>query len=93
MSSKPPEQRPSLLRRLEALLNEVYHAPLRRHQQRSQRRQEDLFRLLVLSEALGVPNPAAFYCLELMPFMLDDFHAWHQRMGMEHSPLDGFRCC
>lgn len=83
----------SLLQRIESFLDEAYAAPFRRHRRRSLRRQEDLFRLLVLSEALGVPNPAAFYCLELMPFLLEDFHAWHQRMGMEHSPVDGFRCC
>ncbi|MCC5885537.1 MAG: DNA helicase [Gammaproteobacteria bacterium] len=82
-----------MLRRIEAFLDESYAAPFRRQQRRSQRRQEDLFRLLVMSEALGVPNPAAFYCLELMPFLLEDFHAWHRRMGMEHSPVDGFRCC
>ncbi len=83
----------SLLRRIESFFDELYAAPFRRQQRRSQRRQEDLFRLLVLSEALGVPNPASFYCLELMPFILEDFHAWHRRMGMEHSPVDGFRCC
>jgi len=92
-SSKRTEPRRSLLRRIETFLDEAYAAPFRRHQRRSQRRQEDLFRLLVLSEALGIPNPAGFYCLELMPFVLDDFHAWHRRMGMEHSPVDGFRCC
>ncbi|MGE3189372.1 MAG: DNA helicase, partial [Vicinamibacterales bacterium] len=31
--------------------------------------------------------------LELQPVLLERFHDWHVRMGMEHSPLDGFRCC
>ncbi|MGM0433989.1 MAG: cory-CC-star protein [Pseudomonadota bacterium] len=81
------------LRRLLAFYDEMYQAPYRRIERRAQRRKDDLFRLMVLSESLGVPNPAAFYTLELVPFMLEDFHEWHQRMGMEHSPLEGFRCC
>ena len=81
------------LRRLLAFYDEMYQAPYRRIERRAQRRRDDLFRLMVLSESLGVPNPAAFYTLELVPFMLEDFHDWHQRMGMEHSPLEGFRCC
>ena len=80
-------------RRLLAFYDEMYQAPYRRIERRAQRRRDDLFRLMVLSESLGVPNPAAFYTLELVPFMLEDFHEWHQRMGMEHSPLEGFRCC
>ena len=81
------------LRRLFVFYDEMYQAPYRRIERRAQRRRDDLFRLMVLSESLGVPNPAAFYTLELVPFMLEDFHEWHQRMGMEHSPLEGFRCC
>ena len=81
------------LRRLLAFYDEMYQAPYRRIERRAQRRRDDLFRLMVLSESLGVPNPAAFYTLELVPFMLEDFHEWHQRMGMAHSPLEGFRCC
>ena len=49
--------------------------------------------LLVFSEMMGVPNPAAYYTLELQPLLLERFHDWHRRMGMEHSPLDHFRCC
>lgn len=74
-------------------LNEFYAAPYRSAFLRAQREEEDLFMLLVLGEALGVPNPAAFYTLELLPIIYEDFHAWHQRMGMEHSPLENIRCC
>ncbi len=81
------------LRRLHDFYDEVYQAPYRRMERRARRRQEDMFRLMVMSESLGVPNPVSFYTLELLPFMLEDFHDWHQRMGMEHSPLEGFRCC
>ncbi|RUO81216.1 DNA helicase [Idiomarina tyrosinivorans] len=81
------------LGRVNAYATEVYNAPYRSAIARAKRDQDDLFMLLVFSELMGVPNPAAFYTLELQPLMLEQFHQWHQRMGMEHSPLDHFRCC
>lgn len=74
-------------------LNEFYVAPYRRTFARAKREEEDLFMLLVFSETLGVPNPATYYTLELLPELYDRFHDWHLRMGLERSPLDGFRCC
>ncbi|MDO5032251.1 cory-CC-star protein [Corynebacterium sp.] len=82
--------------RLRALgngLEEFYKAPYRATFARAQREEEDLFFLLVLSESLGIPNPASFYTMELLPFIYEDFHAWHTRMGMEKSPLEGISCC
>lgn len=81
------------LQKLGRLYRDFYEQPFRRALALEQRKRDDFFRLLVLSESLGLPNPAGWYCLELMPFVLEDFHAWHRRMGMEHSPLSGFRCC
>ena len=49
--------------------------------------------MLVLSEALGVPNPASYYTVELLPVVYDRFHDWHRRMGMERSPLEHVSCC
>lgn len=49
--------------------------------------------MLLIGQALGIPDPAAFYCLELMPYLLEDYHAWHRRVGLERAPPDGFRCC
>lgn len=72
---------------------EAYSAPYRGAIARARRDEDDLFMLLVFSEMLGMPNPAAYYTLELQPLMLERFHDWHRRMGMEHSPLDQFRCC
>ncbi|MDC7103098.1 DNA helicase [Corynebacterium falsenii] len=57
------------------------------------RDEEDLFMLIIAGEALGVPNPASYYTLELLPLMYERFHDWHRRMGMEHSPIDGIACC
>jgi hypothetical protein len=76
-----------------ALLTEFYMSPHRGAIARARRDQDDLFMLFVFSELMGVPNPAAYFTLELQPVLLERFHEWHQRMGMEHSPLDGFRCC
>ena len=75
------------------LLREFYLVPHRRAVARARREEEDLFLLLVFAEALGVPNPASYYTLELLPVLYDRFHAWHRRMGLEHSPLEGVRCC
>lgn len=83
----------SLLRRINDGLYEYYVAPYRRTFARAQRDEEDLFMLLVFAETLGVPNPTAFYTLELLPVIYDRFHEWHKRMGMERSPLDHVHCC
>lgn len=83
----------SKLAALGAGLSEFYQAPYRREFARAAREENDLFTLLVASEMLGIPNPASYYTLELLPLLYDDFHAWHTRMGMEHSPLDGISCC
>ncbi len=75
-------------------LHEFYYAPYRQTLARQVRDEEDLFMLMVFSESLGIPNHVAFYTLELQPIMLEQFHDWHTRMGMERSPLDhGLGCC
>ena len=75
------------------LLGEFYAGRYRGAIARDRRDRDDLFMLFVFSELMGVPNPAAYYVLELQPLLLEQFHEWHTRMGMEHSPLDGIRCC
>jgi hypothetical protein len=81
------------LQRLQALAQEFYTAPYRGAIARAKRDEDDLFMLFVFSEMMGIPNPAAYYTLELLPILMEEFHEWHQRMGMEHSPLDHFKCC
>ncbi len=73
--------------------SEFYNAPYRSTAARAKREQDDLFMLLIFSEMMGVPNPVTYYTLELQPILMERFHEWHTRMGMEHSPLDEFRCC
>ena len=71
----------------------IYFAPYRREIYREYLRHRDQFFLLTVSDLLGVPNPAQFYTLELVPEALEQFHQWHLRMGIEHPPDGGFRCC
>jgi len=78
---------------LAELLKEFYAAPFRGAVARAKRQEDDLFMLLVFSEMVGIPNPASYFTLELQPLLYEDFHEWHKRMGMEHSPLEGFHCC
>ena len=80
-------------KKLEKGLQDYYLTPYRRSFGRAQRDEDDLFMLLVFSESLGVPNPATFYTMELLPLVYDRFHEWHTRMGMERSPLDHINCC
>ena len=55
------------LARLSAELQEYYSAPYRAAFAKAQQQEDDLFMLLVMSEALGIPNPASFYTIELLP--------------------------
>ncbi|HUP52178.1 MAG TPA: cory-CC-star protein [Longimicrobiales bacterium] len=82
-----------MLSGLAKLLREFYSAPYRGAVARAKRQEDDLFMLLVFSEMVGVPNPASYYTLELQPLLYQDFHEWHKRMGMDHSPLEWFSCC
>lgn len=68
-------------------------APYRAEIARRYGRQRDAFMLATFSDALGVPNPAEFYSLELLPYLMEDFHEWHRRVGLEEAPEGGWRCC
>ncbi len=81
------------LQRFQELVNEFYEGRHRGALAREKREEDDLFMLLVFSEMMGVPNPASYYTLELLPILYDEFHEWHTRMGMDKSPLEHFRCC
>ena len=81
------------LKTCQDLLSEYYLAPYRGAVARARRDEDDLFMLFVFSDLMGVPNPVAYYTLELQPILLERFHEWHTRMGLEHSPLDDLKCC
>ena len=82
----------SWMRTVSTLLSEFYVSPYRGAVARARRDQDDLFMLLVYSDLMGVPNPASYYTLELQPILMERFHEWHTRKGIEHSPLDGLKC-
>lgn len=94
--TQPSLPRPTFRARLRGL-REIYEgiflAPYREALHRDLIRQRDLFLLMGCSDLLGVPNPVGFYTLELYPHLIEQFHAWHRRMGMEEPPEGGFRCC
>ncbi|KGX91920.1 hypothetical protein N781_02455 [Pontibacillus halophilus JSM 076056 = DSM 19796] len=81
------------IKKLLQLYDEMLSVQHRTEIAREIRNEDDLFMLLLYSEMLGIPNPASFYTLELYPYVIEKFHDWHLRMGMEKSPLDGIRCC
>ncbi|WP_044748751.1 cory-CC-star protein [Bacillus alveayuensis] len=81
------------LKRIVEIYDQILKQPHRAEIARELRDEEDLFMLLCASEMLGIPNPAFYYTLELYPLMIEKFHEWHIRMGMEKSPLEGIRCC
>jgi hypothetical protein len=81
------------LKKAKDLLSEYYQAPYRGAIARARQDEDDLFMLFVFSEMMGVPNPVTYYTLELQPILLERFHDWHRRMGMERSPLDNLKCC
>jgi len=81
------------LERVGELVREFYDVRHRGALKRERRDEDDLFMLLVFSEMMGIENPASYYTLELLPLLYEGFHEWHIRMGMDHSPLENFRCC
>ena len=81
------------LKKLIKWYEDVLEHPHKMEIARELRAEDDLFLLMLYSEMLGIPNPAYYYTLELYPYMIEEFHDWHLRMGMEKSPLSGIRCC
>lgn len=81
------------VKRIIEIYEEILRMPHRTEIARELREEDDLFLLLLYSEMIGIPNPVYYYTLELYPYMIEKFHEWHLRMGMEKSPLSGIRCC
>lgn len=81
------------IRKALGFYDQIISQPHKAEIKRELRDENDLFLLMCFSELLGIPNPVSFYTLELYPYILDQFHEWHLRMGMEKSPLDHIRCC
>jgi hypothetical protein len=54
---------------------------------------QDLFLLMCFMDLMGLPNPAALYLLDVQPYLVEEFHLWHRRMGADRSPLSTIGCC
>ena len=81
------------LKKLVRYYDQIISLNHRREIENEKRRKEQMFMALAMMDAMGISNPAAFYTLELVPYMIQDFHEWHQRHGWENSPLETVRCC
>ncbi len=81
------------IKQLIAFYEEVLSMPHRQEIARELREEDDLFFLLLYSEMIGIPNPVFYYTLELYPYIIEEFHEWHLRIGMDKSPMVGIRCC
>jgi hypothetical protein len=81
------------LRRAVAIYEGVALAPYRSAIQRRYARERDAFMVATFSDALGVSHPMDLYAVELLPYLMEDFHEWHRRVGLERAPEGGWRCC
>ena len=84
---------PILRRHLADILRGAAMSSYERHLRQQTAELYDLFLLLCFMEAAGLPNPATLYLLEVYPYLLEQFHEWHRRMGIERSPLGSLPCC
>jgi len=75
------------------VLRGAAYAPYERDLRQHTAELNDLFLLLCFMEAAALPNPATLYLIEVYPYLLEQFHAWHRRMGMDRSPLGTLPCC
>lgn len=46
---------------------------------------EDLFFLACFMDAFGLPSPASYYTVELLPYVAEEFDAWERRMWDRES--------
>ncbi len=67
-------------------------APWRAGLAREARDRQELLLTLVFLEALGVEHPAPLLSLELYPELVEGYHDWHRRTGLDRSPMPGV-CC
>jgi hypothetical protein len=59
---------------------------------RAAREEEDRFLAVLLLASYGVDDPAAFETIEVTPTLIEAFHRWHLREGVERFPEGGV-CC
>lgn len=82
----------SRLRRAGEIHSELFIAPWRAGLQREARSRQDALVAMLFLDAMGVPNPDPYLSLEVYPEMVESFHDWHRRQGIERWPSAGV-CC
>ncbi|MCC5950344.1 MAG: hypothetical protein JJT89_17970 [Nitriliruptoraceae bacterium] len=60
--------------------------------QREARSQQDAFVAVLYLTAFGIDDPAAYHTLPVTAELIDGFHDWHQRQGLDTFPHAGV-CC
>jgi hypothetical protein len=79
-------------RRIDRLHNELFITKYRSALQREARVQEDAFLAMLYLSAFGIDDPAAYHTLPITGELVDGFHAWHVRQGLDRFPDFGV-CC
>jgi len=79
--------------KLSEILKEFYRLKFGQEFAREARRLDEVFLFFLFADYFGLPNPYKLLFLEVYPELLEEFHAWHKRMGLQHSPLEWIRCC
>lgn len=49
---------------------------------------EDLFLLATFADVLGVPSPASYYTVELLPYLGEELYQWERRMWDRDSVIE-----
>ena len=79
-------------RTVERLHTELFITKYRSALQREARLQEDAFLATLYLTAFGIDDPAAYHTLPITGELVQGFHDWHQRQGVEQFPDFGV-CC
>lgn len=77
---------------VERFYDEWFESKWRHAVRREAQTQSDTFRALLFLQSLGVDDPASYETLDVIPYLVADLHAWHQRMGREEFGAPG-GCC
>jgi hypothetical protein len=79
-------------RTVERLHTELFITKYRSALQREARLQEDAFLATLYLTAFGIDDPSAYHTLPVTGELVQGFHTWHQRQGMDEFPELGV-CC
>lgn len=82
----------SAYRTVERLHTELFITKYRSALQREARLQEDAFLATLYLAAFGIDDPSAYHTLPVTGELVQGFHAWHQRQGLDQFPDFGV-CC